>query len=282
MSAVISLSDTPAPVIGGIDLRLAAAPSGARLAGLEQRSPWRALFPRAAIGEPLTAVLANIGGGVLGGDRAEIAVRLEEGARAVVTTQAAEKIYRSTGADARIETRLQVGAGAWLDWAPQETILFDGARLDRTLSIDVADGGHVLAGEMLIYGRTARGERLGAGFLLDRWRVHRNGRLVWAEGLRLDGAILEALDDPAGFGGAAASATLALIGDAAAGHLELARALAAEGPADGAATIVNGVLLLRVLGQDAAAVRAHVMAARGALRHAAGGLPSTAPRLWLV
>lgn len=267
---------------GGIALRLAAGPAGARLTGLEQRSPWRALFPRPAAGEPITVALANIGGGVLGGDRAEITVAMGEGARAVVTTQAAEKVYRSAGAAAQIDTRLEVGAGAWLDWAPQETILFDGARLDRSLMIDVAAGAQVLAGEMLVYGRTARGERLAKGSLLDRWRVFVGSRLVWAEGLRLDEPITDQLDNMAGFDGAVASATLALIGDGAADHRDAARAMAAEGPSDAAATVVNGVLLLRFLGHDAAQVRAHMLTARGALRHLAAGLPRTAPRLWLV
>lgn len=272
---------------GGVGLDLAPGPGGARLAGLDQRTPWRVLFPRPAAGEPLIAVLSNIGGGVLGGDRADIAVTVRDEARAVVTTQAAEKIYRAAGmAPARIETRLEVGAGAWLDWAPQEAILFDGARLERTLTVDVAAGGQLLAGEMLIYGRTARGERFGRGLLLDRWRVHRDGRLVWADGQSLDGDIATALNAPAGYAGAVAAATLVLVADDAPRHLDVARELAGEVASDGslraAATLVNGVLLLRVLGQDAAAVRAQWMAARGALRHAAGGLPLSAPRLWLV
>lgn len=268
---------------GGVGLDLAAGPDGTRLAGLDQRTPWRVLFPRPAAGEPLTAVLSNIGGGVLGGDRTAIAVSLEAGARAVVTTQAAEKIYRAAGAaTARIETWLDVGSGAWLDWAPQEAILFDGARLERSLTVDVAAGGQLLAGEMLVYGRTARGERFGRGLLLDRWRVHRDGRLVWADGQCLDGDILAALDAPAGYDGAVAAATLVLVSDDAPRHRDLARELAAEGAVRAAATVVNGVLLLRFLGQDAAAVRARWMAARGALRHAAAGLPRTAPRLWLV
>lgn len=272
---------------GGVGLDLAPGQGGARLAGLDQRTPWRVLFPRPAAGEPLIAVLSNIGGGVLGGDRADIAVTVRDEARAVVTTQAAEKIYRAAGmAPARIETRLEVGAGAWLDWAPQEAILFDGARLERTLTVDVAAGGQLLAGEMLIYGRTARGERFGRGLLLDRWRVHRDGRLVWADGQSLDGDIATALNAPAGYAGAVAAATLVLVADDAPRHLDVARELAGEVASDGslraAATLVNGVLLLRVLGQDAAAVRAQWMAARGALRHAAGGLPLSAPRLWLV
>ncbi len=108
------------------------------LATLYQRSPCRVLFPRPPLGEAPLAVLVNTAGGLAGGDHVSVAVRVEAGAAATVTTQAAEKIYRSLGPDARVEARLAVGEDARLEWLPQESILFDGACLDRRLGHDRA------------------------------------------------------------------------------------------------------------------------------------------------
>ena len=130
-----------------------------RLARLFQKAPLRVLMPRPAPGEPPCAVLLNTSGGIVGGDALQVEVRLEAGAAAVVTSQAAEKAYRSAGADATLDVALDLADGAWLEWLPQETILFDGARLRRRLRVDAAAQARLLAIDMLVFGRRARGER---------------------------------------------------------------------------------------------------------------------------
>ena len=89
-------------------------------------------------GAELEAVIVNTAGGVAGGDRLDLEVTVGAGARLVVTTAAAEKIYRTLEPDATIDVKLMVGAGAALAWLPQETILFDRARLKRSIEIDLA------------------------------------------------------------------------------------------------------------------------------------------------
>ena len=173
---------------GGVRLRFGW--NGARTQRLEaaESGGYRARFPTSH-DETSEAVLINTGGGMAGGDHARVRIAVDSGAHAVVTTQAAEKIYRSQGSDTRVETSLSVAGGARLDWLPQETILFSGARLARSLDVDLAADARLIACETLYFGRTAMGETMARGALRDRWRIRREGRLVFAEDLRLGGEI---------------------------------------------------------------------------------------------
>ena len=292
MCAVTSPSDcqaTPDPPLAAS----ARADGGARVAVgrrggkpaltlLEQRSPWRVLFPRPERDDPMLAVFANTGGGICGGDRAALAVTAGDGASLVATTQAAEKVYRSTGADAEIRMTLTAGPGAWLEWVPQDTILFDRARLRRRIDVDVAAGGRLLAGEMVVYGRGAHGEEWRQGLFADAWRVRRDGKLVWADSLWLGDAIAETLASPAGFGQARATVTAIAVGPGAADLLPRLRERPAGGPDRAAATVVNGVLVLRLIGPDPQRLRGRLLQDWGWLRAAWADLPPRVPRLWLT
>jgi urease accessory protein len=249
------------------------------LANLYQHSPCRVLFPRAPAGEPPLAVLVNTAGGLAGGDRACVTVTVEEGAAATVTTQAAEKIYRSLGPDAQVETRLAVGEDARLEWLPQESILFDGACLDRRISATVARGGRLLACETLVFGRAARGETMTRGRVREFWRIERGGRLAWIDRLGLCDGIAARLDGM-GFGGARALATALYAGSDAGAFVPVARQVAEE--EGGGATLVNGVLVARLLGASPARVRDGLARLLAALRRAAFGITSGAPALWAV
>lgn len=270
-------------VFGQAAIAFARRDGATRLDTLYHHDPLRWLLPVPRSGDPPTAVLATTSGGLVGGDRLEVAAAAGPGAGALVTTQAAEKIYRSIGADCRIDTRVRVGSGAWLEWMPQEAIVFDGARLRRSTRLDVAADGRALAGEMLVFGRTAHGERLTRGLIRDAWEVAVDGRLIWADALHLDGNLAEPLDHPAGFGGAAAFATLLLVAPDAPTLVSAARGLV--GAVDGVrmgATALDGLLILRVLGAPAHHVRGAYARLWGGLRAAAAGLPERLPRLWEV
>ena len=196
-----------APADGRLELAFARRDGATRLAGLYQKTPLRAFFPRHESGDLAVAALANVGGGLVGGDRADVHVRLGAGARAMVTSQAAEKVYRSTGADCRVTTHLEVGQDGWLEWCPQETILFDRSRLRRTLRLDLQSGARAMLGETLVLGRLASGERTSRGLLHDRIDVHVGPTLAWTDRLRLEGAYAGVLAATAGLGGAVALAT---------------------------------------------------------------------------
>jgi urease accessory protein len=224
-----------------------------RLADLYQRDPCRVLFPDPEPGEPVQAILVTTSGGVTGGDVLDSAIDVGPGATAVAATQAAEKIYRAARVTEHCDMRigLAAGEGAALDWLPQETIVFEGARLKRRTVAEVAAGGSLLACEMVVLGRAASGERFTGGLLLDSWSVHRAGRLVWTDALRVEG------ETPlgAGFGEANALATVIGVWDTPEPHFERARALlkGAQRVRAGV-TMVNGIMVARLLG-EATAVR---------------------------
>ena len=265
---------------GASELRFVRRDGVTSLAHLFQRAPCRVLFPNSPADDLPLAALLTTSGGLAGGDRVRISVGAEEGAQAVVTSQAAEKIYRSLGSDTHVDIALTVGPNAWLEWLPQETILFDRARLVRRTTAEIEPGGRLLAAEMIIFGRTARGERLSAGLLHDRWSVRVAGRLVWVDALRLEGDIASRLDAPAGFDGATATATAIYVGADAPSLLPLARALALDSDSRAGASLVSHVLLARFIGRDARVLRADLARYLADLRRAAAELPARVPRLW--
>jgi len=251
-----------------------------RLARLFQKAPLRVLMPRPAPGEPPCAVLLNTGGGIVGGDALQVAVRLETGAAAVVTSQAAEKAYRSAGPEATVDVGLDLGHRTWLEWLPQETILFDGARLRRTLRVDAAPQARLLAADMLVFGRRARGEQYRTGLLSDRWEVHVERRLVWADAVRLAPEPGPVLDAPFGFAGAGALATCIYVASDAGDRIEFARELAESSNVRSGATNMGPVLVVRWLGDDPAPVRQALRRFCARFRHAVAGLPEQVPAIW--
>ncbi|MDQ0462660.1 urease accessory protein [Caulobacter ginsengisoli] len=213
------------------------------------------------------AILINTAGGLTGGDMLDWTVEVEAGAAGVVTTQACDKVYRSSGGVANVTSRLSVGPSARLDWIPQETILFDEARLHRRLEADVAPDGRLLVLEAVVLGRAAMGETVRQASLKDRWRIRRGGRLLFADDLVLDGAVSEIAARPSLLAGAGAFASLLLIAPDAERYLEPLRA------ALGAASAWGGRLYARVLAPDGFALRQALIPALQAL----GG---PLPRIW--
>lgn len=114
------------------------------------------------------AVFINTSGGVTGGDVLAYAASVEGGARLDVTTQAAERIYRTAGGEAVIENTVTVGDGCHLDWLPQETILFEGSALKRQLNVEMGESSSLLALETLVLGRKAMGETLRTAVVVDQ------------------------------------------------------------------------------------------------------------------
>ncbi len=272
----------PAPLAADGTLDIVADGSGLR--ARRQRAPLRLFRPRAPAGEPPLGVIANLSGGVLGGDRLVVSVEARSGAS--ITAQAAEKVYRSAGSVAHVRTDITVQAGAALEWLPQGTILFDRVLIDRRTAVRVARGARCLAGEILVFGRIGMGERLDRGAIGDYWRIERDDRPLWIDALRLDGAVGARLAAPYGFAAARCLATAIYAGDDAPGRLESALDLATPAPGnDGfraGATVVNGVLIVRWLGGDAAAVRAAFGVFWRAFRAEALGRPPRLPAIWSV
>lgn len=245
-----------------------------RLQRLFQQGCAKAILPRIH-GPVPEAVLVNTAGGVTGGDDIAWTLAAGAGAALVGTTQAAERIYRSSGGAATIRTRLDLGPGASLDWLPQETIVFDGGRLDRTIEIDMAADARLIALETLILGRTAMGEAVTTGMISDQWRLRRDGHLVHAEALRAEGDLVRATAGAATLGGARTLATLVLAAPGATDMCDSVRQLL-ESEADVAVGVSTkpDLLIVRLLAGDARPLRASLIRLLMMLRGT--GLP----RVW--
>jgi urease accessory protein len=240
---------------------------------LHESGSLRVRFPSPEA-DGLSAVFVNTAGGVAGGDRFDIDIAAGEGSHLAVTTAAAEKIYRAQGPAAQLDIALKAAAGARLAWLPQETILFDNARVSRRIDIDLAETSSLLLCEIVVFGRAAMGERMLHGEFVDRWRLRRGGRLVFAETIRLDGVIGEKLANPAiAKGGVAIGTALMVPGDEA--LVERIRELSRNFRGEVGISCWNGFAMARFCAQDAAQLRADMTAVLG---RASG---SALPRLWL-
>ncbi|MGY4316262.1 urease accessory protein UreD [Bradyrhizobium sp. JR3.5] len=244
-----------------------------RRGDLHESGSLRVRFPSPE-DDGLSAMFVNTAGGIAGGDRFDIAIAAGQGARLTLTTAAAEKVYRAPGAAARLDIALKVADGAHLSWLPQETILFDRARIHRGFDIDLAEGASLLLCEIVVFGRAAMGETMRHGEFVDRWRMRRGGRLVFAETIRLDGEIGDKLARPAIAGGGCAIGTALIVpGDEAlVGRI---REASDSFGAEVGISAWNGFAMARFCAQDAARLRADMMAVLGR----ASLVPL--PRLWL-
>ncbi|MDE2376169.1 urease accessory protein UreD [Bradyrhizobium sp.] len=239
---------------------------------LHESGSLRVRFPSPE-GEGLSGVFINTAGGVAGGDRFEIEIAANEAARLTLTTAAAEKVYRTPGPAAEIGIALKAAAGARLAWLPQETILFDRARVRRRFDIALDETASLLLCEIVVFGRTAMGERMEQGEFVDCWRLSRGGRLVFAETIRLAGDIAARFARPAVANGGAAIGTVLIVpGDEA--LVERLREAAESFCGEVGISAWNGFAMARFCAQDAAVLRADMMAV---LTRTGAALP----RLWL-
>jgi urease accessory protein len=215
------------------------------------------------------AILINTSGGIAGGDRFAYDIGVEAGSHLTVTTQAAERVYRTLGPPGEVNVKLNADAGASLFWLPQETILFDGASLSRHFEVDLAGGARFLAVESIILGRMAMGEQVRTAALRDRWRIRQAGRLILADDLTFDGP------PPATFatlGEATAFATVLMVHPDADSLTTPVRAAVGE---LGSASAWSGKLVARLAAKDGFELRKALIPALTVLAR-----PSPLPKVW--
>ena len=241
---------------------------------LHQSGSLRLLFPRVATKE-VQAITVNTAGGVTGGDRFLIQATAEPETRLTLSTQAAERAYRAQpGQTGRIETRLKVGANARLNWLPQETILFEGCAISRSLSVDLTKTARFLLVEPLVFGRIASNERLTSAEFRDRIEIRRSGKLHFLDALSLNGDVSAHLSKAATANGATAMASVLYCAPDAEAHLDAIRALLPESA--GASLIHNDTLLIRALAADSFELRRFLVPI---LIRLSG---NTLPRPWMI
>ena len=275
-NAAADLSHTFAAnrAVGRVALTVRPSAGTTRRARVSEEGPLRVRCPGGAPADELEAVIVNTAGGMAGGDHFTLDVTVATDARLVVTTAAAEKVYRTLGPDTTVDVRLAVGTGGRLAWLPQETILFDRARLKRSIEIDLAADARLLLAEAMVFGRAGMGEVVDDSALFDRWRLRRDGALVHAEAVRLDGAVADKLAQPAVTKAGVAVATVLIVpgDDSTAGAV---RALSEHFRGEVGVSAWNGLAVARLVAADGAALRHDLVALLAAVRD------KPLPRLWL-
>ena len=253
-----------------------------RLKELYQSDPLRIFFPNTPDQDILQAALVNVSGGLVGGDKISADIQLGKNTKAVIAAQSAEKVYRSSGEDTRMEIKIKVGPGSWLEFLPQETILFQGSRLRRQIDISIEGDGSLVAGEILIFGRRGYGEYFESGLIHESWEIERDGRLLWADTLHMEKNIASTINHPACFDGAVAMATVIYAGPNAKDNLLVIQNLLIATDSDvlSSVTCINGVMIIRWLGSNALDVRNDFGAFWCAFRSKIADLPEKLPRLW--
>jgi urease accessory protein len=249
------------------------ADGATRRAHVREQGPLRLRCPGPPARE-LEGVIVNTSGGMAGGDRFDLDVTVGPQARLLLTSAAAEKVYRTLDAATTIAARLRVEAGGELAWLPQETILFDRARLSRSIEVELAADARLILVEAVVFGRSGMGETLTEGLLLDRRRVRREDRLLHAETIRLEGDVAAKLGQAAiTNGGVAVASILAVPGDDA--MIAAAREAGQHCRGEIGASTWNGIAVIRLVASDGAALRHDLAQVLAAVRAA------PLPRLWL-
>ncbi|MCB8874125.1 urease accessory protein UreD [Acidisoma silvae] len=252
------------------------------LAVLRQEGCFKARHPRPEPGGIPETVLLNTSGGITGGDDLAAVIEAGPGSHFVTTTQAAERYYRASPASppATIRSNLTIAEGALLEWLPQETILFDRCKLDRTLTVDMAADARFLGVESLIFGRQAMGETVQDISLRDRIVIRHGGKLILHDATRLDGEVATLMGRASTFADARAMATIVAVRPDAGDFVEPLRAALGPGllpdhSLEAGVSAWNGLVLARLLATDGANLRRAVMTGLDILR---GG--AALPRVW--
>ena len=227
-----------------------------RLVELFQEGCLKLRLPQCEIDGEIDIALINTSGGLTGGDALSVDVVLDEGARATVTTPACERIYRPIGGEASVRQRLQVGRGARLDWIPQETILFDRARFWRRFDVRLETGAEITLSEAILFGRTAMGETVKSGGMLDFWTIRQDDRLLFADAMRISEPFDQTVACPTTLDGNFAFASLVHVGQGLDAKRDLLRAgFSTTNKAIAAASVVGGVLVARIVAPSGTALR---------------------------
>jgi urease accessory protein len=226
------------------------------------------------------AVIINSSGGIAGGDRLEIEVVALNHASVAVTTQAAEKIYRALDRPARVATKLKACGTAKLAWLPQETIVFNQARIRRQTEIDLCSGAELIALEWLVLGRAARGEEVVSGHISDSWRLKRDGHLIWADGFRVSDEGFAQLHRKALLGNWKAVGTLIYFGPSLETRLGILREIAASLDCRCAATIVGAIIIVRVAAAASSDLRRGLRSLLEQFSRELGPGPFGVPKMW--
>jgi len=252
------------------------------LARRDHRGPLRvqkALYPEGP--EVCHAIVLHPPAGIAGGDQLDIRIEAAESAHALLTTPGAGKWYRSGGAQSSQQVHLKVGAGATVEWLPQESIVFSGALAGMRTTVDLEQGACFTGVETICFGRRASGETFDRGSLRLATDIRAGGRLLWRERGVIDGGSA-LMDSPIGLAGFSVCSTVLAAGvELAPETLAACRAAGSwEAGARWGVSLLPQLLVGRYLGHSAEAAREWFVALWQQLRPTIGGREAVVPRIW--
>ncbi|MGZ8253062.1 MAG: urease accessory protein UreD [Methylophilaceae bacterium] len=225
-------------------------------------------------------IIVHPPGGVAGGDALTLAVQLAEDANALLTTPGAAKWYKANGREASQLLKFDLAPGASLEWLPQENILFDGAMLDLSAEINLANEATYAGWEILCFGRQASNEQWQAGRLKQKLVIRRHGTMIWQERAFLSPAS-KVMSAMAGLGGNVISGSFVVVaGLLPAEVLAACREVMAEDSAKVAVTALPEIFSARYIGQSSQSARHYFEALWHILRPWYASRQATRPRIW--
>ena len=216
-------------------------------------------------------------GGIVGGDRLDLDVRLKEKAHAVITTPGAGKFYRSSGKTAILQQTFHLEPGSVLEWFPQETILFNGALAKIQTTVDCAPGSSFFGWDILCLGQPVRDIRFDTGELTSGLSIRINDRPVLLDRLHIKGA--QDLDLFPGLCGQPVAASF-FAGPVDQALYEKVRQKHASDDAFFGITLLDGLLAARYLGKNPNTARRLFTNLWEDLRPALTGKAVCIPRIW--
>jgi urease accessory protein len=261
-------------------LVLSESEKGTRIMDIFQRHPIRIMFPRTAVGAIEEAVFVNTSGGIAGGDRLDSSVTALANTSIAVTSQAAEKVYRALHEPAHIAMKLRACKAAKLAWLPQETIVFDQARLSRETEVEISSGAELLALEWLVLGRAAHGEQMVGGHITDSWRVKKEGQLIWADCFRATNEMFPHLYRKSLLSNCNAIGTLIYFGPDLEARVDFFRNIAHSLKCYSAATSVAGLIIVRFAAKVSSDLRLALCSFLEQLSRELGPSPFRVPKMW--
>ena len=259
---------------------LGGSPNGTRITDMYQQFPTRVMLPKIGNAAFKEVVIINSSGGIAGGDQLDMEVVALRDASVAVTSQAAEKVYRALDRPARVATRLRAHEAAKLAWLPQETIVFNRARMRRRTEVDLCSGAELMALEWLVLGRTAHGEEVVSGQIVDTWRIRRDGRLIWADGLYLADEAFAQLRRKALFADHGAVGTLIYFGPDLEARLGILREIASSLECQCAATIVGALIIVRLSARASWDLKRGIRSLLEQFGRECGPGPFRVPKMW--
>ena len=217
------------------------------------------------------AYLINTAGGLAGGDQFSNEFNLAQGTSLTVTSQSAERVYRTLGPAAKISSSIRLGPDARFNWLPHETILFDGASLERKIDVDMAENARFLGLETTIIGREASGETIHSIYFREAWNIKFGGKLIHSDIIKLDGTLPNSKTT---LGDNRVFATIILIDPSA--NIDLEKLREKIGPYGGVSAW-SGKLVARLLAKDGMILKKTIVSALSVLAS-----PTELPKTWAL